>query len=218
MRLWYLSHRRPAKAQASLRIRAVLPEPSLFTPEVWKQTKGPTKNQTSGPTGWLCMRIWKMSLRRMKSTIISWDSSFVFFSQRTLAEITEMIHTANLIHKGVVNLNTLQPGDGTYNDMEFGNKMAVLSGDFLLANASTGLADLNNTKVRIRLFWNKNCPWSGSLLPVLSWGRSEKCINHIGKSKTFWMLLNFSLSESYRLSSENVEVKVGIQQRSTCSL
>ena len=30
MRLWYLPHRRPAKAQASLRIRAVSPEPSLF--------------------------------------------------------------------------------------------------------------------------------------------------------------------------------------------
>ena len=30
MRLWCLSHRRPAKAQASLRIRAVSPEPSLF--------------------------------------------------------------------------------------------------------------------------------------------------------------------------------------------
>ena len=29
-RLWYLSHRRPAKAQASLRIRAVSPEPLLF--------------------------------------------------------------------------------------------------------------------------------------------------------------------------------------------
>ena len=30
MRLWYLPHMRPAKAQASLRIRAVSPEPSLF--------------------------------------------------------------------------------------------------------------------------------------------------------------------------------------------
>ena len=30
MRLWYLPHRRPAKAQASLRIHAVLPEPLLF--------------------------------------------------------------------------------------------------------------------------------------------------------------------------------------------
>ncbi|KAK6170920.1 hypothetical protein SNE40_019203 [Patella caerulea] len=68
-------------------------------------------------------------------------------SQRSLAEITEMIHTANLIHKGVVNLSDLQPNDGPVKDMEFGNKMAVLSGDFLLANASTGLAQLNNTKV-----------------------------------------------------------------------
>ena len=30
VRVWYLSHRRPAKAQASLQIRVVLPEPSLF--------------------------------------------------------------------------------------------------------------------------------------------------------------------------------------------
>ena len=30
MGLWYLSHSRPAKAQASLRIRAVSPESSLF--------------------------------------------------------------------------------------------------------------------------------------------------------------------------------------------
>ena len=30
MRIWYLSRRRPAKAQAVLRIRAVSPEPSLF--------------------------------------------------------------------------------------------------------------------------------------------------------------------------------------------
>lgn len=30
-------------------------------------------------------------------------------------------------------------------DMEFGDKVAVLSGDFLLANACTGLAELKNT-------------------------------------------------------------------------
>ena len=41
----------------------------------------------------------------------------------------------------------LMPGDGAPADMEFGNKMAVLSGDFLLASACTGLAELGNTKV-----------------------------------------------------------------------
>ena len=32
-------------------------------------------------------------------------------------------------------------------DMELGNKMSVLSGDFLLATACKGLADLRNTYV-----------------------------------------------------------------------
>ena len=68
-------------------------------------------------------------------------------SQRALAEISEMIHTAFQVHKGVVNLKELLPSDGPFKVMEFGNKMAVLSGDFLLANACTGLAQLRNTKV-----------------------------------------------------------------------
>lgn len=69
------------------------------------------------------------------------------FSQRQLAEIVETIHTAYLIHKGAVNLKELLLTDGNLSDMEFGNKMAILSGDFLLANACKGLASLRNTKV-----------------------------------------------------------------------
>lgn len=68
-------------------------------------------------------------------------------SQRSLAEITEMIHTAHLIHKGVVNLSPTVFDGTTLQDMEFGNKIAILSGDYLLANACTGLAALRNTKV-----------------------------------------------------------------------
>ena len=60
-----------------------------------------------------------------------------------------MINTANLIHKGVVNLSSLSIQDGPAKDMELGNKIAILSGDFLLANASTGLADLNNSYVSL---------------------------------------------------------------------
>lgn len=68
-------------------------------------------------------------------------------SQRNLAEITELIHTAFLVHRGIVNLKECTVSDGPVKDMQFGNKMAVLSGDFLLANACTGLAQLDNTKV-----------------------------------------------------------------------
>ncbi|XP_005933914.1 decaprenyl-diphosphate synthase subunit 2 [Haplochromis burtoni] len=73
--------------------------------------------------------------------------SGIYPSQRNLAEITELIHTAFLVHRGIVNLKEWTDSDGPLKDMQFGNKMAVLSGDFLLANACTGLAQLNNTKV-----------------------------------------------------------------------
>ncbi|ETE64683.1 Decaprenyl-diphosphate synthase subunit 2, partial [Ophiophagus hannah] len=62
-------------------------------------------------------------------------------------QITELIHTAFLVHRGIVNISELTSSDGALKDMQFGNKMAVLSGDFLLANACTSLARLQNTKV-----------------------------------------------------------------------
>ncbi|XP_025055018.1 decaprenyl-diphosphate synthase subunit 2 isoform X2 [Alligator sinensis] len=73
--------------------------------------------------------------------------SGIYSSQRSLAEITELIHTAFLVHRGIVNIGELKSCDGPMKDMQFGNKMAVLSGDFLLANACTSLAQLQNTKV-----------------------------------------------------------------------
>ncbi|KAM9665165.1 all trans-polyprenyl-diphosphate synthase PDSS2 [Trichechus inunguis] len=73
--------------------------------------------------------------------------SGIYSCQRSLAEITELIHTALLVHRGIVNLNELQSSDGPRKDMQFGNKIAILSGDFLLANACNGLALLQNTKV-----------------------------------------------------------------------
>ena len=53
MRLWYLAHRRPAKAQASLCIGAALPEPSLFAHINYGRRVRP-KKQTSSPT---CMAV-----------------------------------------------------------------------------------------------------------------------------------------------------------------
>lgn len=73
--------------------------------------------------------------------------SGIYSSQRSLAEITELIHTAFLVHRGIVNIGELKSSDGPLKDMHFGNKIAILSGDFLLANACTSLAQLQNTKV-----------------------------------------------------------------------
>ena len=92
-----------------------------------------------------------------------------------------MIHTAQLIHKGVVNLNYEETNEGSSPELpssatsllgkgdasntplvgvsscnkplasvnpsyEFGNKIAILCGDYLLAKSSTALAALQNSK------------------------------------------------------------------------
>ena len=68
--------------------------------------------------------------------------------QRSLAEMTEMIYSAHLIHRGILNLQpSLLQHSKTAQDLHFGNKMSVLSGDFLLASVWKGLGELRNTRV-----------------------------------------------------------------------
>ncbi|KAK3177380.1 hypothetical protein Dsin_032939 [Dipteronia sinensis] len=67
-------------------------------------------------------------------------------SQRRLAEITELIHTASLLHDDVIDYSTTRRSAPSAN-IEFGNKMAVLAGDFLLGRASVALARLRDPEV-----------------------------------------------------------------------
>jgi hexaprenyl-diphosphate synthase len=67
-------------------------------------------------------------------------------TQKRLAEITEMIHTASLLHDDVIDLSLTRRNAPSAN-AEFGNKMAILAGDFLLARASVALARLRNVTV-----------------------------------------------------------------------
>ncbi|KAK3622140.1 coq1 putative hexaprenyl diphosphate synthase [Elasticomyces elasticus] len=67
-------------------------------------------------------------------------------SQRRLAEITELIHTASLLHDDVIDTSIARRGNPSAN-IEFGNKMAVLAGDFLLGRASVALARLRDPEV-----------------------------------------------------------------------
>lgn len=75
-------------------------------------------------------------------------SAGVLYTQRALAEITEMIRTSNLIHRGMVNLQqSTEQGlsKQEFDDMMFGNKIALLSGDYLLCNSCSELSNLKNT-------------------------------------------------------------------------
>lgn len=63
-----------------------------------------------------------------------------------LAEITEMIHTASLVHDDVVDESALRRNVPTVHS-RFGNRVAVLAGDFLFAQSSWYLANLDNLEV-----------------------------------------------------------------------
>jgi all-trans-nonaprenyl-diphosphate synthase len=65
---------------------------------------------------------------------------------RRLAEITEMIHTASLVHDDVVDEAQMRRGVPTVHSL-FGNRIAVLAGDFLFAQSSWYLANLDNLEV-----------------------------------------------------------------------
>lgn len=67
-------------------------------------------------------------------------------SQRRLAEIAEMIHTASLFHDDVIDGSDTRRGRPSVHAAH-GNKVAVLAGDFLLARASRALARLRDVTV-----------------------------------------------------------------------
>ncbi|CAO3645281.1 unnamed protein product [Cunninghamella blakesleeana] len=67
------------------------------------------------------------------------NQNLISEKQRRLAEISEMIHISSLLHYDILDDN-----ENTTN--VFGNKMAVLAGDFLLARASLALAQLRNAE------------------------------------------------------------------------
>ncbi|KAF5948692.1 hypothetical protein HYC85_014649 [Camellia sinensis] len=65
---------------------------------------------------------------------------------RRLAEIIEMIHTASLIHDDVLDESDLRRGKETVHQL-YGTRVAVLAGDFMFAQSSWYLANLENLEV-----------------------------------------------------------------------
>jgi hypothetical protein len=67
---------------------------------------------------------------------LPWQRSDLPAAQRRLAEISEMIHTASLFHDDVIDGADIRRGMASVHTV-FGNKMAILAGDYLLARASS---------------------------------------------------------------------------------
>jgi hexaprenyl-diphosphate synthase len=86
-----------------------------------------------------------LTSRTVESADFANDPS-ILPTQRRLAEITELIHTASLLHDDVIDTSIARRGNPSAN-IAFGNKMAVLAGDFLLGRASVALARLRDPEV-----------------------------------------------------------------------
>ncbi|WWD20379.1 hypothetical protein CI109_104855 [Kwoniella shandongensis] len=80
------------------------------------------------------------------STISSPGEPSILPTQRRLASITEMIHVASLLHDDVIDASDLRRGTPSA-PSAFGNKLSILSGDFLLGRASVALARLGSSEV-----------------------------------------------------------------------
>ena len=74
------------------------------------------------------------------------DKNNISDEQKRLAEITEIIHTASLVHDDIIDNSETRRGIKTVHSA-FTNKIAVLAGDFLFAQSSWYLANLNNADV-----------------------------------------------------------------------
>mmetsp|Transcript_32698 Transcript_32698/g.79459 ORF Transcript_32698/g.79459 Transcript_32698/m.79459 type:complete len:578 (-) Transcript_32698:94-1827(-) len=77
---------------------------------------------------------------------LEWQRHDLPQAQRRLAEISEMIHTASLFHDDVIDGSETRRGNPAVH-MVFGNKTAILAGDYLLARASIALARLRHVEV-----------------------------------------------------------------------
>ncbi|KAI1294593.1 All trans-polyprenyl-diphosphate synthase PDSS2 [Halotydeus destructor] len=121
--------------------------PSTLTPRRLTYTSGQNTMQTRG----LVVLLISKAAGHVATSVDFLDaqtSAGISQRQRSLAEMTEMIYSAHVIHRGIMNLQPhLLQQSKTAQDLHFGNKMSVLSGDFLLASVWKGLGELRNNKV-----------------------------------------------------------------------
>lgn len=81
-----------------------------------------------------------------KATLENNIQESIIPEHKRLAEITEIIHTASLVHDDVIDDCEKRRGIDTVHN-KFNTKIAVLAGDFLFAQSSWYLANLNNVEV-----------------------------------------------------------------------
>ena len=130
---------------------------------------------------------------------------------KRLAEITEMIHTASLVHDDVVDEASTRRGVDTVHS-RFNTRVAVLAGDFLFAQASWHLANLENLDV-VKLL--------SRVIMDLAEGEIKQGINRFDSSQSFESYLEKSYCKTASLianSSKAIGVLSDVDEQSLNSL
>ena len=133
--------------------------------------------------------------------------------QIRLAEITEMIHAASLLHDDVIDLADTRRGAKAAHKI-YGNKVAVLAGDFLLARASVLLSRLGDVKVVELLATVIEEMVQGELMQVKALPHELLEFDHY-LSKTYRKtaaLMSLSMQASAKLGGHPPEVEKALQR------
>ena len=128
------------------------------------------------------------------SKAISVESSLSIKHKR-LAEITEMIHTASLVHDDVVDESSIRRGVETVHS-RFNTRVAVLAGDFLFAQASWHLANLDNVNV-VKLL--------SRVIMDLAEGEIKQNLNRYDSGQTFSKYINKSYCKTASLIANSAK-------------
>ncbi len=128
------------------------------------------------------------------SKAISHDSSLSIKHKR-LAEITEMIHTASLVHDDVVDEASIRRGVETVHS-RFNTRVAVLAGDFLFAQASWHLANLDDVDV-VKLL--------SRVIMDLAEGEIKQNLNRYDAAQTFSKYINKSYCKTASLIANSAK-------------
>ncbi|KAK8404172.1 hypothetical protein O3P69_000324 [Scylla paramamosain] len=78
------------------------------------------------------------------------DEDRLFNTQWQVAKVTEMLHTASLVHDDVLDASDTRRGKPSVNNL-YGQRKAVMAGDYILSVASTMLARIRNEEVIVVL-------------------------------------------------------------------
>lgn len=124
---------------------------------------------------------------------------------RRLAEITEMIHTASLVHDDVVDESDLRRGLPTVHS-SFGNRIAVLAGDFLFAQSSWYLANLDNLEV-VKLL--------SQVIMDLAEGEIQQGLNRFATNLTIDEYLEKSYYKTASLLANSAKAAATLSETST---